>query len=231
MDPTIIIGTIISWAISLILFFIWKEKNSSWLILGHIMFLITPFIFIANEINCTLGFATGLLALCTKVIVELIMYFIPTAIIISFIIGYWIIPLFYKKSFNAKKYNSELVNKYSRILKTNIDFYLMDVAKPMAFSLKKTIFVSVGMFELLNKKELEAVILHELGHVKNNSSLSKFSLLFVRIITPLASFDIVEHKINNQEIIADAFAINIQRTDKYLTSARNKIIKYLSSDS
>ncbi len=227
MDPLIINGTIISWTISTILFIIWKEKNKSWLILSHILFLITPFIFIANQINCSLGLVSGLLAFCTKIITEIIMYFIPAAIILSFIIGYWIIPLFYKKAFNAKEHNNYLVNKYSKLLNLNIDFYLMDIAKPLAFSLKKSIFVSVGMFELLNKKEIEAVILHEIGHVKNNSSLNKFTALFARIATPMASFNIIEHKIKHQEIIADNFAIKNQGTDKNIKNARAKIINYL----
>jgi len=229
MDPLIVIGAIISWTISTILFIIWKEKNKSWFIIGHILFLIAPFIFIANQINCSLGLVSGLLAFCTKIITELIMYFVPTAIIISFITGYWIIPLFYKRAFNAKRHNNDLVDKYARLLKLKIDFYLMDIAKPLAFSLKKSVFVSVGMFEILNKKELEAVLLHEIGHVKNNSSLNKFTALFARIATPMASFSIVEHKIKNHEKIADDFAIKSQKTEKYVNSAREKITKYFSS--
>lgn len=226
MDPLIIIGAIISWTISTSLFIIWKEKNKSWLILSHILFLIVPFIFIANQINCSLGLISGLLAFCTKIITELVMYFIPTAIILSFIFGYWIVPLFYRRAFNAKKHNNHLVKRYSRLLKLKIDFYLMDIAKPLAFSLKKSVFISVGMFELLNKKEIEAVLLHEIGHVKNNSSLNKFTALFARIATPMASFSIVEHKIKNHERIADNFAIKSQKTRKYINSAREKIIKY-----
>lgn len=229
MDPLIVIGAIISWTISTILFIIWKEKNKSWFIISHILFLIAPFIFIANQINCSLGLVSGLLAFCTKIITELIMYFVPTAIIISFITGYWIIPLFYKRAFNAKRHNNDLVDKYARLLKLKIDFYLMDIAKPLAFSLKKSVFVSVGMFEILNKKELEAVLLHEIGHVKNNSSLNKFTALFARIATPMASFSIVEHKIKNHEKIADDFAIKSQKTEKYVNSAREKITKYFSS--
>lgn len=229
MDPLVVIGAIISWTISTILFIIWKEKNKSWFIIGHILFLIAPFIFIANQINCSLGLVSGLLAFCTKIITELIMYFVPTAIIISFITGYWIIPLFYKRAFNAKRHNNDLVDKYARLLKLKIDFYLMDIAKPLAFSLKKSVFVSVGMFEILNKKELEAVLLHEIGHVKNNSSLNKFTALFARIATPMASFSIVEHKIKNHEKIADDFAIKSQKTEKYVNSAREKITKYFSS--
>ena|SRR3989338_617290 len=229
MDPLVVIGAIISWTISTILFIIWKEKNKSWFIISHILFLIAPFIFIANQINCSLGLVSGLLAFCTKIITELIMYFVPTAIIISFITGYWIIPLFYKRAFNAKRHNNDLVDKYARLLKLKIDFYLMDIAKPLAFSLKKSVFVSVGMFEILNKKELEAVLLHEIGHVKNNSSLNKFTALFARIATPMASFSIVEHKIKNHEKIADDFAIKSQKTEKYVNSAREKITKYFSS--
>ena len=91
---------------------------------------------------------------------------------------------------------------------------------------KPTIFISVGLFELLNKKEVEAVILHELYHIKQQGSFLKFSLNLLRLTSPLVAFSVCKNEFLSIEKMADLYAIKVQGTDKHLKSARKKISNY-----
>ena len=95
-------------------------------------------------------------------------------------------------------------------------------------------FLSLGNHPIpnhfLSKKELESVILHEIYHVKNSSSLFKFSTFFIRL-SPLATFTSFIEDLNKEEKDADNFAIKFQNTSKYLNSSKLKIHKYYHFDS
>jgi Zn-dependent protease with chaperone function len=100
----------------------------------------------------------------------------------------------------------------------------VDTAKPYAFALKKDVFITVGMFDILTKKEQEAVLLHELGHVRQKTSLRKFTAAVMRLVSPVSAF--YTHKVlNAEERDADAFAASIQGTTRYVLSARAKLNK------
>jgi len=83
------------------------------------------------------------------------------------------------------------------------------------------VFVSVGMFDLFSKKELDAVLLHELYHVKARSSWSKFSAVFVKAFSPIAWFS--SSSVEKEERAADAFAVHLQKTSRHLKSAKQKL--------
>lgn len=47
--------------------------------------------------------------------------------------------------------------------------YFYDSAVPAAFASGKTIFLSIGMLELMDEQELKAVIAHEAWHIRHNN--------------------------------------------------------------
>jgi Zn-dependent protease with chaperone function len=144
-----------------------------------------------------------------------------------------IAPLLFLKQFRKKSVDnnnkalSNFVSKVSNdlsIIRPNV--YIVDDAKPFAFSyIKSSIFISLGLIELLSKKELESVILHEIYHVKNSSSLFKFSTFFIRL-SPLATFTSFIEDLNKEEKDADSFAAKFQKTSRYLNNAKLKINRY-----
>ncbi len=82
------------------------------------------------------------------------------------------------------------------------------------------------MFELLNKLELEAVLLHEIGHIKNKSSWNNIATKILRRASPLAHFSLTESKLNKEEVLADEFVIQEQDTARYLFAAKKKVREY-----
>ncbi len=206
--------------ISFILFLKIKNNKKYVFVYSHIFLLLFPFIYLTFQTGCRMYF-TG----CHRN--EAIMSLLFFALISSFIAALFIAPILFIKKYSKKSKEIEnhditdFITGYSEKIKV----YLIDTAQPIAFSLsllKKKIFISVGMIDLLNKKELEAVLLHELGHIKNNSSLSKFSHFFMRFLSPFSYFTSIHESVNKEEKDADMFVFEKQQTWKYLDSAKKK---------
>jgi Zn-dependent protease with chaperone function len=102
-------------------------------------------------------------------------------------------------------------------------FWLLDTAKPIAFSFGRHVLVSVGMFELLTRKQQDAVVLHELSHVQRQSALTTFSTALARFFSPLAHFASVNERVNAEEQAADDFAIRHQGTTRHVNAAKQKV--------
>ncbi|PIN81881.1 hypothetical protein COV11_00815, partial [Candidatus Woesearchaeota archaeon CG10_big_fil_rev_8_21_14_0_10_30_7] len=123
----------------------------------------------------------------------------------------------------------EFVKKHSKKLNVKEPkIYSLNDANPMAYSitnLNPSIFISAGLSELLSKKEMESVLLHELYHHKNKVYFWKFSINLLRIFSPLATFISTSEPMKQEEKEADNYAINLQKTNKYLLSAKKKINK------
>ena len=73
---------------------------------------------------------------------------------------------------------------------------------------------------------MQAVLLHELYHIKNKSSIWKFSLNQIKRFSPLSYFSSIRKSINNEERDADLFAIKVQGTKRFLQSAKKKINQF-----
>ncbi|MBI4141171.1 M48 family metalloprotease [Candidatus Woesearchaeota archaeon] len=211
---------LVSIMLSLLVFAMWKKYHHAWLLYAHLFFLLSPFLFASFRINCSMGFVGSLLSFCTLVFAKFMLYFVPPVLLATFITGVIVIPKLYER--NAKKHENSAFTNLCRKTGIAAQLFVVDKALPVAFSLGKSVFVSVGMFELLSKKELEAVLLHELAHVKNNSAWSKFSTNFVRIFSPVAWFS-GSHSVEAEEIKADSFAIKAQGTKKFLMNAKKKV--------
>ena len=82
---------------------------------------------------------------------------------------------------------------------------------------------------LLSKKEIVAVLLHEIAHIKNRTSVFKIASFFTRIVSPLARFTTFSEELSKEESRADDFAFEIQKTYRHINSAKRKIDRYNAS--
>ena len=224
--------TVLSLAIAVILLIATRKtrlstKTKIGLIYGHLIFLSFPLVLF------TTNFACGTMCMsCYTDAGALFSYALPSAVAVGTIAGLVVIPAFY--TFSAKRRSSDreiakFIRKYSRVLGISAPkLYVVDKAKPVAFSFRSfrsAVFVSVGMMDILSKRELQAVLLHELAHIKQKSSLLKFSSLIMRL-SPLSVLARFHHDTGKEEHDADNFAIQAQGTSKYVRSAKRKVNNY-----
>ncbi len=218
-DPAKMLVVVVSVLLSIAALLSWKKYNIPALLYSHLFFVLSPIFYFALSINCNLGLVQGLLSWCTALFAKFIIYLLPPLMALSFIAGYVVIPQVYKRL--AKPLSLKRFRELCGITKISAELFLVDKAKPVAFTLGNKIFISVGMFELLSRKELEAVLLHELHHVKSRSSWGKFSSNFVKVFSPIAWFS--RASVEKEERDADLFAVKVQNTKVYLTSAKKKV--------
>lgn len=218
----------ISIILSLISLFLLNRKSLSlmakqYLIYSHIFFLVFPFAYYLFFNGCN-----ALFSHCDKA--KAVFIIIMLSALVAFLAGILVAPLLFLRKItsrailNANKNISNFVSDVSNeisIRKPRV--FVLNDSKPLAFAyIKSSIFISTGLMNLLSRKELEAVLLHEINHAKNSSSWFKLSTLFLKV-SPIATFITFIDDINKEEIEADNFAIAYQKTDKYIKNARQKI--------
>ncbi|MCZ7383211.1 MAG: M48 family metalloprotease [Candidatus Methanoperedens sp.] len=93
--------------------------------------------------------------------------------------------------------------------------YYFDSAIPRAFAAGRSIFVSIGLLEMLDDNELKAVLAHEAWHIRQNTGAPYFKRL------ALMTFSSSESELESR---ADRFAAEIAGSAA-LSSARNKVDK------
>ncbi|MEF9475847.1 MAG: M48 family metalloprotease [Candidatus Mariimomonas ferrooxydans] len=160
---------------------------------------------------------------------------LPTTFLMSTLAGFVIIPTYYilnnRKRQIREGFLIETVTKHSkRIGIKPPSVFLIDRAKPVAFSfkfLKSALFVSVGLLDILNKKEKEAVLIHELAHVKFKSSIFKLSTFLMKF-SPFSIIKSFNQDLTEEERRADNLVCDIQGTKKHLLSAKRKIQEWES---
>ena len=235
VNPINLSLVIISFIASIILLvvFIRIKRNLSntkklAMVYGSIFFFVFPFVFFFYGKTCQNSFIS-----CG--IYGSVFYSTPIALGISLLLCFITIPFIYKFSFKSKRIDAfhpifKFIQGQIKILGMKMPkLYVIDKAEPIAFSfshISPRIFISVGLTELLNKKELESVLLHELGHIKQRSSYFKFTNMIIKIFSPVSNFYRFHEELSHEEKKADDFAIKIQKTDKYLHSTKVKMRKY-----
>ncbi|HLC32240.1 MAG TPA: M48 family metalloprotease [Candidatus Nanoarchaeia archaeon] len=218
-NPEKMTFVVLSLLTSVVLLLLWKYTSKTALLYAHLGFALAPLFYFASSINCKLGLIQSLLGFCTAIVAKGILYILPLTMIGAFLLGIFVVPRFYLHQ--GKELKSDSFSKLCKKTKIAAKLYVLDKATPVAFAFADKIFVSVGMFESFSSKEIEAVLLHELYHVKQNSSWTKFSSGFVHAFSPFASF--FSNSVKQEERKADAFARKVQKMGKYLGSARKKV--------
>lgn len=139
---------------------------------------------------------------------------------ISFVMIFGIIRFYDRlliKRLNAEpagiimKWTQEFVDRM-----TSATVYYYDSAVPRAFAAGRSIFVSLGLLELLNDDELKAVLAHEAWHIRNNSRMPYLKQLALMTFSSPSGSEI--------EYLADNFAARIAGSEA-LSSARKKVDK------
>lgn len=156
---------------------------------------------------------------------------IPYTLLISVIVGLIVIPLLYRFSKGVQRMDQNRLTEFVTATCHNLGIrsprmFLVDTAEPIAYSIstiKSQIYLSVGLMDLLTKKEIEAVLLHEIAHIRNRDSLYRFGALFYRIVSPFAAFVPLTNHVDEEEVLADEFAAFVQKTDRYVKQAKVKI--------
>lgn len=97
---------------------------------------------------------------------------------------------------------------------TSAKVYYFDSAIPRAFASGRSIFISIGLFEMLDDDELKAVLAHEAWHIRHNSGMP-----FMKQIALMAFSSSADPEL---ECMADRFAAQIAGSEALL-SARNKV--------
>ncbi|MBI2135881.1 M48 family metalloprotease [Candidatus Woesearchaeota archaeon] len=233
---TIIIS---SFLIALVLFIVLVRKALSTkqklaVIYAHIFFLVFPVIYYFFFRGCQSFFSQ-----CEKtkaVFIMLLLTALLASVLVSVIAPFLFLNRYTRKSSVATLENAgaivNFVRKYSNKLAIKTPkIYVLDSQKPEAFSFnlfKGKIFISLGMIELLSKKELHAVLLHELGHIKNNSSVLKFSFMLFKRLSPLAMFGStrIANQLDEHECNADSVVLEYQKKAKHLVNAKMKVEEF-----
>ncbi|MEK6874689.1 MAG: M56 family metallopeptidase [Nanoarchaeota archaeon] len=194
----------------------------------HTFFLLFPIILYLTYSGCTamLGSCETIKQTITLAGITSVFALLSSAILAPF--------LFIKRIINTSKtigshpitvFIARVAEQYDIIPPT---FHIINTAIPIAFSfslIKSRIFISVGLADILTYKELEAVLLHEFAHIKQQSSLIALSR-HIAYITPIAWFTI-KNELNNDEQNADKFAMLYQKTSRHIRLAKAKIDAFM----
>ena len=234
-DKLLLIGTSVSFAVLTLLAlkkFSLSTKSKVGLIYGHLIFLFFPFVVMTTDAVCGIACMS-----CANNLANLAALALPTTLLFSTIAAFFVIPGFYmffsRKSEIENSHIIRFTRSYSKKLNVRMPkLYVIDNASPVAFSFrsfKSMIFISAGLIDLLGKREIEAVILHELGHLKRKASVLTTSVSLLRLFSPLSLLARFHHDSDDEEIYADRLAIKVQKTGMHVRSAKRKIDEYYRS--
>lgn len=211
--------------------FNFSSKSKIFLIYSHLVSLLFPLVFLTTNAGCA-----SVCASCYTNIYHLAGLALPSTLVISTVLGFFVIPALFvrsnKQSELSKGWVYDFVKRNSKAMGIKQPkVYTLNKPEPVAFSFrnfKSAVFLSVGLFDILKLKEMQAVILHELAHIKQKSSALKMSTYILRIFSPASILLRFHHNNKEEEKKADLLAIRIQGTDKHIKSARDKILEYYS---
>ena len=216
---------LISWGVSLLCYIAFKRaeniKVKVAILYTHIIFLFLPFLFALFISKCWQCIVT-VCDCSAKVMIYGTLGGGIGAIVLSFILLPYIYTWASKSREIKEGYLKEMVARHTARVPR---LYLVHDLDPKAYSItniRPSIFVSVGLCEILSEKEMEAVLLHELHHIQKKASLWKFSYQTLRIFSPLATF-IPNANLKREELAADEFAVMKQGTARFLDAAKRKV--------
>ncbi|MBI2133852.1 M48 family metalloprotease [Candidatus Woesearchaeota archaeon] len=228
-DPVKIVIAVSSLAVALLTFLLILKRDLSYgvrvfLIYLHVFSLVFPFVFYLFFSGCSTLFSG-----CSKIVPVIYMLLITG--VISAIIGSVCAPIVFMWRSSRCRLNDRGISRFvcresgvAGIRPPSL--FIVDSASPFAFSfsnIRPVIFVSVGLLDLLGRKELEAVLLHEIMHIRNGASIFRFSAFFMRVFSPLSMFASLGRELDEEELGADRYACLRQGTSRFVESAKRKI--------
>ncbi|MBI4148495.1 M48 family metalloprotease [Candidatus Woesearchaeota archaeon] len=223
-NPTHFLLLTLSWLSAVWCFAQWKRTNTvPWAYL-HLGLFLLPFVHFATQIQCDMEIVPAIMIMCTDYLTRIGLFMLPLVIGLTLFIGYAIFPRLYVFSHRATRAANRVYDHAAAAAAINAPLYVFDGQEPKAFTIFNRVFASVGVFDLLTRKEQEAVFLHELGHIASGANIQKLSRWILTLFSPLALF--TSRHTAPEEEAADAFAARIQGTTKHLASARRKIRAY-----
>jgi Zn-dependent protease with chaperone function len=232
-DPIKVTLSLVSLILSVWFFILMKKqlepRKKAMLIYAHLFTLIFPVVYYIFTNGCMSVAGMGF---CNSLKPALTIFFVT--LLSSVILGYLLTPLMLRFSSKTSQVRSHRLDDFiaGESMKVGIEkpvLHVIDSAQPQAFSvsiLKPRIYVSIGLAELLSKKEMEAVLLHEMGHIKRQSSWLKFSTYLHRLASPFSVVTNFNPTLEAEEKAADEFAIIVQGTSRHIDSAKRKIGNY-----
>lgn len=216
-------------AIAIAVALYWKARDGNLeprirvgLLYGHLAALIFPLVLLGFSLSCD-DPNPG----CAVAITQGVLGGIPIAIGLSIFAGMVIVPkLFLIGNLQVKGAIEKFAKREAGIIGIpEPTIHAIDSQKPVAFSFfsrTPRIFLSVGLMELLTKKEKEVVILHELAHLKRKASWFKVSSWIASVFSPFGAAGF-RSALSAEESFADNYAVARQRTTKFLESAKRKV--------
>ncbi len=229
-DPLKVGISLASIALSVTFFLLMRRqaepRKKALLIYAHLFTLIFPVVYYIFTNSCMTIAGAGF---CNSLKPALTIFFVT--LLSSIVMGYLLTPLMLRMSPRASRITGHRLEDFvaGKAKKMGIPrpaLHLIDTAKPIAFCVSifnPRIYISMGMAELLSKKELEAVLLHELGHLKHRSSWLKFSTHLHRLASPFSVFTDFSPAFRKSEQEADAFAVAMHGTPLHLRMAKRKV--------
>ncbi len=188
----------------------------------HLALLITPFALLSYSVGCSVPAYD-----CSaKSLIYSVPILLSGIVAVASVIGFAAGPKLYARALGAKRWNGTRAIRQTLHGHPRVTLHTIDTGKPQAFSHGNHIYLSIGMIETLTPKELEAVVLHELGHVTHRSSWLKAGRLVTRFVSPLAHFSDWNATLNAEEHYADRYAVSAQGTTKYIERARAKVSEF-----
>ena len=245
-NPVKLQATIASFSIAILSLYLLQRKNTSQnaktaLIYAHIASFFFPFVLFAYSTGCSTALAScagsGCAALanvlCAPNLINLIVYPIPITLVLAMLVGFVVLPFMHSASTKSFELGDKALKAFTQKWSKRLEIreprlYAVDSPKPFAFSYKSfkpAVFLSVGLMELLGRKEKEAVVLHELYHVKSRDSKFKFSTQVMKF-SPFSIFKNFSQELSEEERKADEFAASAQRTSRHVNSAKRKINEF-----
>lgn len=190
----------------------------------HVLSIVFPLFLFGISLTCT-----ELKMDCSIAITQALAFAIPAAIFLTTLFSIFVMPLLFATKSRV------LTGKWAAYASTTASklglakppvLYAFDSGIPQAFSHSfgaPAIFLSVGLLESMRNSEIEAVILHEFGHISAKSSFSKLVFGILSRFSPLGVQPMFHALISDEESTADKFAIKIQKTQRHLNSAKRKL--------
>lgn len=226
-DGTNVTLIVVSLAAALCLLWLSRDvtypaRTRSALMHAHLAFLLFPLVFFATTLNCQQA------GLCEVGLTQTLLYVIPLTLALGLAFGLIIVPLLHRWRTRPEAGRwQQFVDRHADDLRLRRkpEVRIVDSGRPEAYStggLKPAIFLTIGMMETLSERQMQAVLLHEIAHVREGSHALKPIMWLLKAIYP-EPLVAPAAMTAEEERKADAYAAKVQKTDIHLNRAKRKL--------